>query len=70
MPHLPRSLRLGFGFRRGLVTLPFRHDSMTGRAALSPCFASLVDGPFVRMTFLVSCLAAFTRDTPLFVRIH
>jgi len=39
-------------------------------SALAPRLAGFIDRPFVRVTFLVSGLAAFARDTALFFGIH
>jgi len=43
---------------------------MAGCSAFTPSFASFVYGPFVRMSLLVSSLAALARDTSLFLWIH
>jgi len=43
---------------------------VAGCSAFTPRFAGFVYGPFVRMTLLVSSLAAFARDASLFFWIH
>ena len=43
---------------------------MAGCSAFTPGFAGFVYGPFVRMSLLVSSLAALARDTSLLLWIH